>query len=512
MSRNFRQSPFFAAALCAASLAFAQTASAAVVLTLTTTNDYILTRPVSTNLLGLGMGPTNSYAIPRAEDLSFLREAFTERTYAIHGENFAPIMNDLPEASHILCSGIFDDEVNNLLYFPLSYGFWPPYTRYVAGGYVADTFSLDDTLAYFGFNESLPSDFSVDGISTDTTNGLAFVTQTTFEDCFIPTSSIPTNVSFRGTVDMHNVTNAYHVLGLSHTILGEPVYSLQSSTSDDGVSAIQSWTIEIPSQNRSVASYSYSPYSWTDSEGVSHSGRYASGYTLTDWTNDTSVVTGTTAYASGYTVYGQASERKEAPVGWKRTGQSGDNYYESVPLGVFASSRSVGALARWPLEAYIELRHLCLTTNSVVSPDPTDLQAIQNDYLDWVELACVSRFRCDMLESVAGDTSQAYSTNYVERYAVVYHTEEADIVALTNGFYVCRATESYKDIVSLAYSLCGGSPAMPTAPDPEVPANSEYAQTTFTTTATRRRTLTLVDFFCYPIISRRRFHADFTLP
>ena len=65
----------------------------AVALSLASTNDYVLTNPGTTNIIGVGMGEVPAYAFLRDEDISFLREAYYERYNALHpsvtnGHNF----------------------------------------------------------------------------------------------------------------------------------------------------------------------------------------------------------------------------------------------------------------------------------------------------------------------------------------------------------------------------------------------------------------------------------------
>ena len=56
---------------------------AAVTLSLKSPSDYTFTTPGTTNLTGVGMGPTPSYAIVRGEDISFLREAYVIRLFEV---------------------------------------------------------------------------------------------------------------------------------------------------------------------------------------------------------------------------------------------------------------------------------------------------------------------------------------------------------------------------------------------------------------------------------------------
>ena len=54
----------------------------AATLSLASTNDYVFTTPATTNLLGVGLGTSAAYAVPRLEDMAFLTEAYMERAYA----------------------------------------------------------------------------------------------------------------------------------------------------------------------------------------------------------------------------------------------------------------------------------------------------------------------------------------------------------------------------------------------------------------------------------------------
>lgn len=74
--------------MCKALLAIATSAIAwatahAAQLSISSTNQYHFVPPVTTNLLGVGMGETADYRVLRYEDIAFLKEAFAERRHVL---------------------------------------------------------------------------------------------------------------------------------------------------------------------------------------------------------------------------------------------------------------------------------------------------------------------------------------------------------------------------------------------------------------------------------------------
>lgn len=244
-------------------------------LSLASTNDYIFTTPISTNLTGKTFvldGQGASCLVPRAEDISFLREAFEERIEAIRDTTRG--LADMTVPSNIFfAAGRFNDYYTERVFFSPSFGYWDGFLYAFQNGY----FVKPGVNIGTDFRETGP-DYLWDGKST-TTNALK---------CFVndlavfPTNGTGsiltlTNATLAGATWLRQIKAAYEFLGKDVRVLGwdGSVHALAPSV----------WTDRSESNRTIVRTpeggirYTYPRY-----DGRQGSATYYTGFELSDWT------------------------------------------------------------------------------------------------------------------------------------------------------------------------------------------------------------------------------------
>ena len=256
-------------------------ATAAVNLSLSSTNDYFFTTPISTNLTGKTFvldGQGAACLVPRAEDISFLREAFEERYHAF--VYWPPV---IVPSNTFYSAGIFADDLSIMNFFRPSFGIWGE--GVVDIGYAKGFYLKPGVDISTDFRETGP-DYLWYGVSTDYTNTVqafvadSYVFPTNGTDSILPLTNA---VLRRRTIFLSNITSAYEFLRKDVRLLYcdhqlDKAYSLAQTT----------WT-ERDNKDRQIESFTPAGgirYSYPMSGGGTGYGTYYSGFTLGDWTHE----------------------------------------------------------------------------------------------------------------------------------------------------------------------------------------------------------------------------------
>lgn len=479
---------------------------AAALLSLSAPSNYVFTAPCTTNLSGVGMGTAPSNAVPRLEDVAFLREAVAERAVATH-EYFFRDDYGFPSGGFALDAGaILWRPDSPWFMWPLSahgwdgVNFWGNWWWWWARGwFVSPDFAVDADEAVLDADDA----WAVGGVSTDATNGLAFATLSAGDGCFVPMADIRTNAQLRGAVSFMNLTNAYADLLLAGCILGDAQGDVH-----EGVSALQRRETSGGGWSRYPTNYTYASYTYTDEQGYARTGSYMTGYSLgakIDWA---SAATNEGSWAEGLSVSGSATaERTQVVDGKIAQAGGGTNEYELVAVGdPYTSAHDARAVSGWPVGTNrLSLSaHYCLSTGAVY----------RADLVDSVDFLAVLRLRCEYEEESRVSPGGPWSTTGETSRVVAFLRDPAAYAGTTNGYFVYRGSADVGALLLSAYDRCGGVPQVgedePTMP--ELPARGGLADLADrVSTIERRRTMTLDDLRVYPLI-RRRYNAEFTMP
>lgn len=290
----------------------------AVALSLVSTNDYVLTKPGTTNIIGVGMGEVPAYAFLRDEDISFLREAYAERLDALHpstnfvGDSFIefpqgqPIpVDSFPYASALGVSLLWPEsfETNDIP--------WGEYSHIVRGdnpSYVARDFAL---IRGTGTPIDCGDDWTLrppDGTVRDLRKSyLAYLSSAGSR--YRPPETLHTNAVYRfGYMSFDVITNGYHNLDYAHTIVTPP---------QDGVGTVSNRLyLTIRSAGYS-ATYNYASYTYDGRELRYESGfKTAEPYDISSESLLPAYYPGLPLRVSQLSVTVQAAQH----LGWKRTG------------------------------------------------------------------------------------------------------------------------------------------------------------------------------------------------
>ena len=496
----------------------------AATLSLSSTNDYVFTTPATTNLLGVGLGTSAAYAVPRLEDMAFLTEAYVERAHArgffVSKAFFGDYLEGLPPAGGLGGKGVYDWEdiypydVTNahlIVYsmFPLTVGGWgyacdAVTTLYCPGIFVSPSFTIDATT---GLIETGP-DWCVDGISTADTNGLAFVTRRTFQDCILPGR---TNTSLFGAMTLAHVTNAYYNAGLCGPVLG--VRSGDFSGESDPVLVRQvsyGGSTSVTRQAHEI----YADYTYPNE---------MTGKVVTN-----SMVVGITLDSP---VERHDPEYTEDVARWDRwsiecTDEKGKRHMTSYQIlritadgETIATNKYVGdpwigysSTGFWfnkPTENpsnRIEATNVCLSTNAV-----RDLSLV-----DSVDFIIVAQLRIDMTESLFANSIEDYTTN-TTAWAVGWLWDkdaERKNPDADEPFPVYAGKSSTEGLLKLWWQQTERLVPSIEISDGEVPdpasLHSKFGTSYKPGAAglTRTRKLTIYNLWCYPLI-HRRYNAYF---
>lgn len=495
----------------------------AATLSLSSTNDYVFTTPATTNLLGVGLGTSAAYAVPRLEDMAFLAEAYVERAHArgffvsYDGETYK---EGLPPAGGLVGKGVYDwediypfDGTNIIAsvysMFPLTVGGWGyacdgATTLYCPGIFVSPDFSLDTTTGLIATGP----DWCVDAISTDITNGLAFVTRRTFQDCILPGH---TNTSLFGAMTLAHVTNAYYNAGLCGPVLGVGVGGYSGVPDPVLVRQVSHYgSTDVTRQAREIyADYTY-PNEMT---GKVVTNRMVVGITL-----DPPVERQNPEYTEDVALWNrwsiectnEKSKSHETSYQILRITADGEtvatNRYVGDPWIRYSST---GLWINKPTDNpsnRIEATHVCLSTNAV-----RDLSLV-----DSVDFIIVAQLRIDMTESLFANSIEDYTTN-TSAWAVGWLWDkdaERKNPDADEPYPVYVGKSSTEGLLNLWWQQTERLVPSIQISDGEVPdpasLHSKFG-TSFKPTGaglTKTRKLTIYNVWCYPLI-HRRYNAYF---
>lgn len=294
---------------------------ASVTLSLVSTNDYTFTVPGTTNIIGVGMGKTPSYAIVRGEDISFLREAYEERIQAVRGKDVT--FGGMPQTNDYVVSGDMDVGNPFLLAYLLpesfnpSDGGWRQY-RMIYRGKNNSFVSEDFHLISGGYTPVQCSTNWVFALFPGEDCRASYLPFVDWDTRILPPDDLKTN-TMSSVLTLQAVTNGYHNIELMHDIVTSP------SSGGEEVSAGHCLYGPISATNLIQRNYSgiSATYSYTQYDYQGSTYAYVSGYasrtsynqTMTpyNWTRTSS----STPLASSSWAF---SDTYTSRIGWKRTG------------------------------------------------------------------------------------------------------------------------------------------------------------------------------------------------
>lgn len=315
-------------------LALVPLASQAVRLSISATNEYAYTTPLTTNLVGIGMGETGDYMVPRYEDIAFLREAYMERMDAAtfdvssYADDPPGVIRDsvLPRAP-----GNVLGEYSIAHFWPESFGPEGGHGLYDYDGpwWVKRGTNPSYVAADFAFPSSAP-------IAECPSNWVLRLARERYEHdlqtCYIPYVStfgtritpptLRTNnlISARTPLLPLAITNLYHNLSLAHTIVTPPKEASSPAYLTRAFTGSSARTIRTTVRS---PSYTHTPYTNDYTRGTYISGYYTSqgGPTVTQNSSGWVSLAESTCYVTITRV---------APIGWEATGRDPDDYYSAI--------------------------------------------------------------------------------------------------------------------------------------------------------------------------------------
>ena len=240
-------------------------------LSISSTNEYYFTSPGTTNLEGRTY-ILNGCAVPRYEDIAFLREAYLERAASIA---YRWGVADVPE-SLALGSGRFSTPMTIPAMFAPSFGYWGGYTDYESGFFLKPGIEIQP--------DAMETDSNYvweNGQDTSSTNTIrAFVKPAT---ACMPTNNLAVS-ALSGVVCTSNILAAYSILtNGTYNVLDRYgfVYSMQSNNTPYQVV-----------EGRSPENLQYQTYSYVDYNGNVHDASAVISFDMSSWT---------LRYRAGYT-------------------------------------------------------------------------------------------------------------------------------------------------------------------------------------------------------------------
>ena len=479
----------------------------AATLSLTSPTNYFWTTPATTNLQGVGMGTTVSYVIPRIEDIAFLREAYLERTSAVNEmagrppiptnsvyNFFMPGEGAALQAGKFLEEGTFQS-VELEPWFLTTNG----WTRYFwnHGKFVAPTFAVTP----FGPRPA-DANFVVNGVSTDSTNGLG-VAVSTWDGLLVDPALIATNVFLEGALDVATLTNAYGNLKHTGAVLGDS-YAAETGSALVPEAVFASLLPDVRTSYTNV----WQEYTYTDAYGQPQRGRTAVDIVRAGVTTNAPSV-GLTNRVSGLslTPYMWATKEKVWAYGTRIVSDTLEDgaqrtVYSVTPLGSYVHDDAPLAVWNWPESGasnVLTLAHACLSTNAVIRADLID-------DVEFYELFRVRRRRQDRL---FGMDVTPYTSNTLINCTVLLNRDPAQFVATTNGYHIYRGSSDIGGIIRNLFSGYYPSIADSEIPAPDIPSvTTNYAPSESSVTI-QRTVYVDVECLVYPLI-HRRYNADFT--
>ena len=235
---------------------------AAVTLSLKSPSDYTFTTPGTTNLTGVGMGPTPSYAIVRGEDISFLREAYEERFQAVRGESPTPGLNfGLPRTNDYAVTSFRSP--NNL--FGLAYLFSESFNPKDAGWHEYWFLLRGENNSYVSADyDFVKGDGAPVWCTTNWTFSVipdedlrrSYLPFINYSNRILPPDVLKTN-AYNAVLTLMAITNAYHNLPLMHHILTAPGGTHNADPYAKWVS------VQLPIVSTGLVSSAYSGYNVT---------------------------------------------------------------------------------------------------------------------------------------------------------------------------------------------------------------------------------------------------------
>lgn len=339
---------------------------AAVTLSLKSPSDYTFTTPGTTNLTGVGMGPTPSYAIVRGEDISFLREAYEERYQAVRGESTTPGFNSgLPRTNDYAVTSFRSP--NNLFALALLFSEsfdpkdagWLEYWFLLRGennSYVSADY---DFVKGNGAPVWCTTNWTF-SVMPDEDLRQSYLPFINYSNRILPPDVLKTN-AYNAVLTLMAITNAYHNLPLMHHILTAPAGTNNSDPYSKWVG------IQLPITSTGRVSHNSSGYSVTydyatyDYDGgiyqypVSIKTRkpYSSegGYDWTTSRHETPFMSATWNFSVTY----------QSAIGWKRESQTISRKMSVLEPIRSAYAQSYTPISNETIKVYCEL----ITTNNV---------------------------------------------------------------------------------------------------------------------------------------------------